>query len=172
MSAGRTGTAPGEKPEAAPHSAPDATPDAKAAWEGAYRAAIYRVLLHDGALDLRIGLADPAADDRLWSVLHARHWALVTACNPRSRPLDDDENRQRQMELQQALATHRQPWHDAVHVDPAGQWPDEPSCLLIDPPLELPETLGRQFDQHAIVRGAQGAAPQLIWLTTSDKTGD
>lgn len=132
--------------------------------EAAYRAAIYRVLLPDGPLDWRIGAANAAGDGRLRARGCRERWVLLTAVNPRSQPLSAEENRDRQASLENTLQSERQRYLPALHIDPSGRWPDEPSFLLLDPPARLAESLAHHWEQNAIVRGRLGEAPQLVWL--------
>ena len=47
---------------------------------------------------------------------------------------------------------------------PVGDWPGEPSYLVFDLSLEAAKTLGRKFNQNAIVWCDLDAVPQLILL--------
>lgn len=135
------------------------------ALDRAYRQTLYRILVDGPPIDRRIGTVDPGADERLRREAGcARCWALVTAWNPNSQPCDENLNRQRQLQLQQQLEQLRQRHLPALHHSPAGDWPDEPSFLLIDPPAQRAAALGRAFGQTAIVTATLGAAPQLLWL--------
>ncbi len=61
-----------------------------------YRRTDYVVHLKAGDLVLHVDVADPAADERLRREAGCTsHWALVTPCNPRSRPLTAEENAER-----------------------------------------------------------------------------
>lgn len=133
--------------------------------EAAYRQAVYRVCLGQTAIDWQIGRIDADADRRLQQAAgDLCRWAFVTACNPYSRQLDQAGNRQRQDRLRQRLQALGQRWRPALHCDPAAQWPDEESFFLLDPPPGRAETLGRAFAQNAVVTGAPGKAPVLLWL--------
>ncbi len=136
----------------------------RAALEAAYRKTRYLVRLDAGDLELRIDRPDPAADDRLRREVGCqREWALVTPCNPRSGRLSDVVNARLYEEMRQELTMRGQRFVSAVHHDPDGSWPDEASFLLIDPPPHVPETLGRDYKQNAIVTGTLGSPPLLRW---------
>jgi len=140
------------------------------ALERAYRQTLYRILVDGAPIERRIGQADPDADERLRREAGCRRcWALVTAWNPGSLPCDESLNRQWQARLQQRLAQLGQPHFPALHRSPAGDWPDEESFLLIDPPPGRAAALGQAFGQVAVVTATLGEAPQLVWLQ-SDRT--
>jgi len=131
-----------------------------------YRRTRYIVRLALGELELTIGRADPAADERLRrEAVCLRAWALVTPCNPRSQPLSPTENARRLGAFRDALVgAHGQPFVPAVGRDPDGHWADEEGFLLVDPPPGLALQLASEWDQNAIVTGAPGAAPALVWV--------
>lgn len=130
----------------------------------AYRAARYLVLLENGPLELRVGVRDEAAEARLAGATGARHWALITPCNPRSVTLAAEENRRLYVQMREELEARHQAWIPTLHRDPEGLWPDEPGFLLIDPPLERTADLGRRYQQNALVLLQAGRAPELLWL--------
>ena len=131
----------------------------------AYRQALYVAHLPAGELVLRIDQPDSLADQRLRDEAGCRDsWALVTAFNPFSQPIPEPENRRSQRRLEAELNASGLRWIAAVHRDPAGRWPDEISCLVIDPPEMLAPELGRRYGQNAIVSCWLGEAPRLQWL--------
>lgn len=131
-----------------------------------YRRTRYVVRLAAGELELRVGRLDPAADERLRreaGCLGA--WALVTPCNPRSQPLSPAENARRYAAFRDELIGHHGVrFVPAVGRDPDGGWDDEEGFLLVDPPAGLPVRLAREWAQNAVVTGAPGAAPELVWV--------
>jgi hypothetical protein len=130
-----------------------------------YRRTRYVVLLDAGELVLRIGEADPAADERLRREAGcSRGWALVTPCNPDSRALSAAENSVRLRDGRQALAAMELRHLPAVGRDPDGAWDDEPGFLLVDAPEATGRELGARWEQNAIVTGTLGEPPALVWL--------
>jgi len=130
-----------------------------------YRRTRYVALLDAAPLDLWIGRADPAADERLRREAGClRAWALVTPCNPRSRSLSDADNAARHDAMHAELVAMGQRFVPAVGRDPDGRWPDEPGFLLVDPPERLAVELAERWDQNAIVTGRPGEAPTLLWV--------
>lgn len=137
----------------------------RTSWEAAYRRAEYHVRLPQGDLVLRVGRGDAVADERLRREAGVvDHWAVVTPCNPRSQPHTAPANAALLEELAEIVEDLFLRCIPSVNTDPLGEWPDEPSVLLCDPPASLAEELGRHFRQNAILAGRLGEAPCLVWL--------
>lgn len=134
---------------------------AQARLHAAYRQAIYRI---DNRIERRIGVVDEAADRALAAQGVARSWAIVTACNPLGVAADDLANAAAADQLKAVLRERGIRHLPAAGHDPDGLWPAESSELLIDPPAGLAAELGRQFGQNAVVTGAPGEPPALVWL--------
>ncbi len=142
--------------------------DSDPALARAYRDAIYRIETPHGALDLAIGRHTPELD-RLLEAAGAQCWAYVTAVNPASIRLDDQDNARRMKRLDAELARRRWRWRPGESLDPLGQWPPEPSRLLLDVALEDARDLARRFGQSAFVAGTRGEPARLYWV---DDNGD
>jgi hypothetical protein len=92
-------------------------------------------------------------------------WAYITACNPASMRLSDEENAARMRQLELA-------------VDPRGlfcfhgrgqgrddDWPAEPSLLIVgESAISDAIELARQFEQKAFVAGQLGEPARLVWI--------
>jgi Protein of unknown function (DUF3293) len=90
--------------------------------------------------------------------------AVLTAWNPYSEPRSDAENETAQAELISEidrLALHHEPGHGA---DPTGEWPPEPSRLVLGVDLDIAASLGRKFRQNGIVWVSANAVPTLVLL--------
>lgn len=125
----------------------------------AYLLADYRVLT-PVPMTLRIGLCEPLLSE--WLALHAVTQAvLITAHNPRSQRLGEADNAHRQQSLEDWLAQHGWVWSPTVGRDPAGEWPDEPGCLVLGMNAKQGVSLGRQWQQNAIVCCGSDGIPQL-----------
>ena len=129
----------------------------------AYLRTIYRVPLAGGALDLRIGELSPALD-HLLEKRGATRWAWLTAVNPASRLLPEDENCARLELLRGELTRLGWAFLEGVAVEPDGDWPDEPSLFVFDPDAVHLRELAPQHGQNACLAGEKGGAPQLILL--------
>src|SRR5690606_36363167 len=106
----------------------------------AYRAAEY-VVFGDPQVVLRIGAPAPQLGRA----------ALVTACNPRGEPRDDEANRAAQARLRGALDERGWRYLEGEGRDPSGGWKAEPSFLVLGISRRDAEALGRRFEQNAIV---------------------
>lgn len=129
----------------------------------AYRRTVYRVRFPEAAIDLKVGEPSPALDAAL-AARGATRWAWITAVNPRSEILPDPDNRRRTDELAVALAEAGWPLFPGVAIDPGGDWPDEPSFLVLEPDAGRLRALAERFEQNACLAGERGGAPQLILL--------
>jgi hypothetical protein len=131
--------------------------------EAVYRAASYIVLAPVGPFTIRIDKKTPPLDDLLRQY-GTQCWAFVTACNPASQPLTEEENQRREAALERTV---REAGYRYVHgsgCDDADHWPAEPSLLILGITVEDAVTLGRRFGQNAILVGEMGAKAQLLWL--------
>jgi hypothetical protein len=128
----------------------------------AYRQTHYRVFGSIPAV-LRVGVyCAPLL--RLFQLHHTDCAAFVTACNPLGARLDAACNAQRQATLAQEIARQGRVACDGIGEDPSGEWPGEPSLLVLGLARSAAQALGRQFQQNAILWAAADAIPELILL--------
>lgn len=116
-----------------------------------------------GTITLMIGVrSDPLA------ALHKRFEincsAFITACNPLSRALSDDENATRQEALLSTLKSRSLRWIGGIGQDPVNDWPSEPSVLILGLSLESAKVLAQDYEQNAFVWAGADAIPQLVLL--------
>jgi hypothetical protein len=128
----------------------------------AYQRTEYRVLT-DPPFTLTVAeRSQPLAD------LQASHGAsgsaFITACNPRSVRLCELENEQRQGDLAAYLMHAGLAFLHGVGVDPTGDWPGEPSFLVLGLTQDSAAALGQRFNQNAIMWSGMDAVPQLMLL--------
>ena len=90
--------------------------------------------------------------------------AFITACNPYSQTLTNEANRQRQAELASVLDAMGLTGYVGVGRHPDGNWPAEPSFLVLGIDLAGAQALGRRFDQNAVIWCGADAIPQLVML--------
>lgn len=110
-----------------------------------------------------IRCGSPSADvDALLDAVGTDAWAYVTACNPGSVPLSTTENAERMGRLA-AEVRDRGLVHFAG-TGTGGDWPPEPSLLVLG--LTEPDAvaLGRGFGQLAVVVGRRGKPARLAWI--------
>jgi hypothetical protein len=129
----------------------------------AYLRTTYRVLAETGPIDIRIGAVNPALE-RLLHARGVRTWAFVTASNPRSEPLCDDSNAQRNDAMKQSLREAGWRTVEALGVPDHPDWSAEQSVLIPGIGQQEAVTLGRCWQQNAIVFGRSGEPPELIWI--------
>lgn len=123
----------------------------------AYRKTIYRVLA-DPPFDLLLG-RDSAALEAWQCAQGVTCSALITAANPRSQPLSDQENKSRNSLLEKdlddrvALA--------AENIDPDGAWPVERGFLVAGLTAAQSKRLAERWQQIAWLQSDGDAIPRL-----------
>jgi len=126
----------------------------------AYRRTEYRV---DAGWSIRID--QPSGELAAW---HGRHGAsgsaFVSAVNPRSRLLEDEDNRRRHLDLRAWLEERGLAYLAGAGVDPEGSWPAEPGFLIAGLGQDAAARLGRRYDQNAVVWSGADAVPRLLLL--------
>ena len=90
--------------------------------------------------------------------------AFITACNPLGELLGNEQNSDLQKQLEEEIQFRGLVLIAGEGKHPVGDWPGEPSYLVFDLSLEAAKTLGRKFNQNAIVWCGPDAVPQLILL--------
>jgi hypothetical protein len=90
--------------------------------------------------------------------------AFVTACNPLGVLIDDAVNTQRQEALAAEISRLGHIAIGGLGQHPTGQWPAEPSFLVLGLSRAGAQQLGRQFEQNAVLWANADATPQLLLL--------
>ena len=129
----------------------------------AYRATRYTARRGGLEVALVVGGTSPELD-RWLDELGCREWAYLTACNPGSKVLSDEENARRQAELVAQLGRRGfVVWHGAGEPLAAG-WRAEASVLV--PGIGRGEAvdLARMHGQCALVVGVRGGRGELVWV--------
>jgi len=132
----------------------------------AYRATTYRVFLPGGFADLRIGQPNEALICWL-ETAGCSNFAIISACNPGSRPIDAAKNAERQSQLEcYLLEGNYEPYAgENVPDDDSGLL--EECCFIPDITLEDACALADEFGQLAIVYGGADGIPGLIWIDST-----
>lgn len=112
---------------------------------------------------LYIGKNSEAADALLKSH-KVQTAAIITACNPYSQLLSDDENLKRNNELERELRKLSSLIIHAKGQDKAGEWPSEPSYFVLGVDQVDIAAIAIKYQQNAIVWYEQGQAARLILL--------
>ena len=90
--------------------------------------------------------------------------AFLTAWNPGSRPMSDEDNELAQERLRSTLEERGYALLEGLGVDPTGQWAGEESFLVLGIGREAACEIGREFRQHGIVWSGADAVPHLVML--------
>jgi Protein of unknown function (DUF3293) len=132
--------------------------------DAAYRATTYRVFLPGGCCDLRVGALSETL--RCWlETAGASQFAILTAQNPGSQPLDEEENRLRQAQLECDLLEAGYEPFVGENVADLGDWPGEESCFVAGITLDEALALAAKYGQNALICGIADGLPQLVWVT-------
>lgn len=125
----------------------------------AYKNTKYKVFEPD--LTIEIGVLNQAVNMLL--IKHkSAEWAFITAYNPYSRVLTDDENKVRHDELKELTKDYITFEGHGVGEDPA--WEPELSLFVIGITRDEASKIGKMFEQNAIVYGVINSNPELIIL--------
>ena len=125
-------------------------------YEEVYGDAVYYA--SDNIKDLAFTLSKQATGADLFG---GRAFTLVTAQNPQSTPLSDEENRGRNERLEQHLLKQGYDFGPSLGKSTDGNW-EEAGFTIFDLSLEDALVLGSQFGQHAVVYG-KGERVALAW---------
>lgn len=90
--------------------------------------------------------------------------AYLTAWNPRSEPTALENNQSAQLRLEAELMDAGFAYLRGEGVDPAGEWPGEPSVLVLGISADEAERLGRTYGQNAIVVAGRDVVPRLAMV--------
>lgn len=128
----------------------------------AYKETEYRVF---GVLPFVLRIGEHSASlAKLYAQTRTDCGAFITACNPFSRVVDDIVNANQQKRLANEFQQRSLIFFDGIGAHPSGGWPDEPSFFVLGLPLETAKTLGKKYQQNAIVWSGADAIPELILL--------
>lgn len=127
----------------------------------AYLATTYEVK-HLG-LHLRIGeenwdLEEFLIDNNVFS------WAFISAWNPFSKSLSPSENEIRHSKLKDFAKNKQWVFAEGFGVPQNKDWNAEKSLFILDISKTEAISLGKKFDQNAIVIGRLAKAPELLFL--------
>lgn len=128
----------------------------------AYLGAEYAVF---GEPELVFRIGEPSADlDALLEAEGAETACYVTAANPHGRRAANAENVLATTALLESQRQAGYPCFAGEGRDPQGEWPSEPSVLVVGISRAEGQVLGRSYEQNAIVFVRKGGAPELVVL--------
>lgn len=128
----------------------------------AFRETNYEVF-PPAAMVLNIGQANAALLD-LYAQYGVTSAACITACNPFSAVLSDEENRARMESFRQVLEAAGRVCFAGEGRHPSNNWPGEPSLLILGVAREEAARLGCEQAQNAVVWCDRKGAPELLLL--------
>jgi hypothetical protein len=140
----------------------DATTAIEASTRNAYRETEYHVA-HAPPIVLQID-QNSAELTALYRQKKVRCAAYLTAANPLSQVASDKINTQANGQLMADLRGRSLTVLEGVGQHPSGNWPGEPSFLVLGLDLEAAKSLGRKYEQNAIVWCGEDATARLVLL--------
>lgn len=132
----------------------------------AYQRTQYQAETPLGTLTLRIGEHN-ALLDTLLAEHQTPHWAYITAWNPGSTVLVQEDNDQRQQTLEALLIAKEYRFYSGYgRPDPEhdSHWMPEASVLILGITLEQATEFAERFGQWGLVHGQRGSAAELAVL--------
>ncbi len=108
------------------------------------------LVCHQPPFSLHIGQKSAALDELLNATGHA-YAAFITAWNPMAQALSVEENRMRQIRLEDKLSSRGLKFIRGVGQHPSNGWPAEDSVLVLGLEAESARSLCSQFGQLACV---------------------
>jgi Protein of unknown function (DUF3293) len=127
----------------------------------AYRGTRFCADTDQGRVEIRVGESSPRLE-ALLGVSGCVTWAYITAYNPGSTRLADDQNQIRHHELEDVVRKLGHPMFPGDGIGADGTWPPERSVLVLGIEREAAIQLGRRFGQLAIVYGEAGGPAVLV----------
>jgi hypothetical protein len=112
---------------------------------------------------MRAGIANESLS-KLYRRLKTNCGVFVTAFNPFSNDVGEAANTVRHAELAKELNRRNLTFFDGIGKHPSGEWAAEPSYFVLGLSLEAARSLGKKYDQNAVVWCGPDAIPELVLL--------
>jgi hypothetical protein len=125
----------------------------------AYKNTKYKVF--ESNLTIEVGKLNQELDDLL-KKHESDKWAFITAYNPYSKVLTQDENKSRHNEMKELVRNYITFEGHGVGEDPT--WEPELSLLIIGITKDEASKIGKKFEQNAIVYGEFNSKSELLIL--------
>jgi len=112
---------------------------------------------------LKIGIQSPELES-IYKTSHKHTAAFITAFNPYSQELSNQENKDRNHKLEELIQSLH---FDYIHGEGKcgdGDWDGEESFLIFGISEKQASEIGKKFEQNAIVWCDKDAIPQLLLL--------
>ena len=133
----------------------------------AYFSTDYRVFTQSGILHLH-AQGDSVELKQLLAKHGVQSAAFITAYNPKSQPTSRDENELRQVQLVQEVAPYWQ-YLEGEGADKNGEWPPEPSLLILGISLVEARKLARKYCQYAFLFSNENGRTKPIAACPEDQ---
>jgi len=127
-----------------------------------YQSANYHVYATP-AFTLNIGIASQCLK-ALFQSAHVKSACFLTAFNPHSQLLSEEENKLRNDQLITELQEYNLQLKSGIGLCQKGEWLGEESILIFGISLTVAKALGKKYGQNAIVWCDHDAVPQLVLL--------
>jgi hypothetical protein len=127
-----------------------------------YKSADYHVDASPSFI-LKIGIHSPELES-IYKTSHKHTAAFITAFNPYSQELSNQENKDRNLKLEELIQSLD---FDYIHGEGKcgdGDWDGEKSFLIFGISEKQASEIGKEFEQNAIVWCDKDAIPQLVLL--------
>lgn len=116
----------------------------------AYREALYEFTDKDINLVLKVGIISEELSEFM-TLNNYSSAAVITAFNPYSEQLSNDDNEKLQSALKSDLEALNLTIFNGYGRDSQNQWPAEPSFLVFSPKINDIENLALKYKQHAFL---------------------
>ncbi len=114
----------------------------------------------DTPFTLRIGIHSPELK-KLHDTRHSECSAFISACNPGSVEMTDEQNEKRQRALKKELDSLGYPYYEGLGQPEDARWQGEASFLVLNIPEPVAVRLREDYGQLAIVYCGGDAVPRL-----------
>lgn len=108
-----------------------------------------------------VGKSNEALDS-FFGKNNVKQAVYLTAYNPCSKIMTEDENQSRHQQLLSEVDALGYKYYEGEGRDPTGQWSPERSLLILEIPTEQAERLALNYEQNAYVSVRQFEPPQLV----------
>ncbi len=136
--------------------------------DDAYRATDFWVQGPKGRFAICIGQTNEPLESLLASE-GVQTWAYMTAYNPKSQPLSENENSERMHRFEEAVIKTCYPFFMGEGIGRIGNWPPEPSMLIVGIDEASAKILASHYGQNAIVCGNIGEPARLVWIEPTER---
>ena len=128
----------------------------------AYLATTYQAETESGLVHVRIGHTSAKLDGIL-KCRGLQEWLFITAWNPASQKLSDDENERRHQNLVSRITELGLTAYAGWGVPDEANWEPEKSLLVLGIDTNLAGDLCAQYGQNAVVMGLYGQQARLVY---------